>query len=464
MGDLSPLPFSRIYKRRGSIHCELALAPPSQQIADQEIDGCRIYSFSSCGSYLSGDAFEILESETKGTYLLMCDAQGHEISSKLIATQIASAFKSFALMGLTPGKIIENINHLFHEQFRKKHKMTRQMSTALIVHLHHQESRPPEENENIRTVEIACAGGSCILAKWLEAQSRYLFLDIPHETPQLALASRTCLFELNQKLQDIRYELDYLAAPQQSDTGKPGANSWRQRKIDQLENDLMHQQAELTRYEEQAQKSLDMSNILGLLPKSSFTSLSLELELGEKDALIGWTDGLTEVQSDTDFCIPLLLYYSGNFEHYVEIARKNGKNSSFPIYAGKAVPKGWRQARLAEGQSTSLYTRLKEHMRSIEQVENLAVKDFRCRFMILDEEENDLIGTVEATLIRLYSPLWNCVIDGFGNHDPGSGRYGQAKSEWDILHPGRPWAERLTGKVVSLESIIEQVREYRINS
>ena len=40
---------------------------------------------------------------------------------------------------------------------------------------------------------------------------------------------------------------------------------------------------------------------------AAFTSLSLELELGEKDALIGWSDGLTEVKSDTDFCTPLFL-------------------------------------------------------------------------------------------------------------------------------------------------------------
>ena len=66
--------------------------------------------------------------------------------------------------------------------------------------------------------------------------------------------------------------------------------------------------------------------------------------------------------------------------------------------------------------------------------------------MILEDAAADMIGTVEAALIRQYTPIWNSCIDGFGNHDPGSGRYDQAKSDWDILHPGRQWAERLKGE------------------
>jgi hypothetical protein len=37
----------------------------------------------------------------------------------------------------------------------------------------------------------------------------------------------------------------------------------------------------------------------------------------------------------------------------------------------------------------------------------------------------------------------NLEIDGFGNHDSGSGRHQQKKSPWDVIHPGREWAERL---------------------
>lgn len=77
--------------------------------------------------------------------------------------------------------------------------------------------------------------------------------------------------------------------------------------------------------------------------------------------------------------------------------------------------------------------------------------------MILNEVESDLVVPVEAELIRRYMPMWNSAIDGFGNHDPGGGRYNQAKSDWDVLHPGRPWAERLTGISASQEAIIKKI-------
>lgn len=79
--------------------------------------------------------------------------------------------------------------------------------------------------------------------------------------------------------------------------------------------------------------------------------------------------------------------------------------------------------------------------------------------MILEGIESDLVVPVEAELIRQYTPLWNTVIDGFGNHDPGSGRYNQARSEWDVLHPGRPWAKRLTGTSPVRKDVIEKVRQ-----
>src|SRR5262249_6824895 len=50
----------------------------------------------------------------------------------------------------------------------------------------------------------------------------------------------------------------------------------------------------------------------------------------------------------------------------------------------------------------------------------------------------------ERLMIRTAAPVWNVVVDGFGNHDPGSGRYNQKVSPWDTLHPGRPWVIRLT--------------------
>jgi hypothetical protein len=49
----------------------------------------------------------------------------------------------------------------------------------------------------------------------------------------------------------------------------------------------------------------------------------------------------------------------------------------------------------------------------------------------------------ERFLIEHYHPIWNTVVDGFGNHDPGKGRHAMKRPRWDILHPGRPWAALL---------------------
>jgi len=155
------------------------------------------------------------------------------------------------------------------------------------------------------------------------------------------------------------------------------------------------------------------------------------------------------------------LYYIGNFELYAKMATLNSlENCNFPIYVGKAVPPSWRTGRVGLSTTPDLYRRLREHARSLRQVNNLQEDEFMCRFMILNDLESDLVGSVEASLIRQHRPLWNMVVDGFGNHDPGSGRYNQAKSEWDILHPGRTWAERLTGVSPALENIVIKVQRY----
>jgi len=155
------------------------------------------------------------------------------------------------------------------------------------------------------------------------------------------------------------------------------------------------------------------------------------------------------------------LYYIGDFKLYRPIARTNDRtNPVRPLYIGKAVPEGWRAARnTASTDAPALYRRLCEHARSIAQSCNLRVADFLCRFVILRDAEADLLTALEARLIREQSPLWNTVLDGFGNHDPGSGRYDQAPSEWDVLHPGRPWAKRLRGKPPDHNAVVAKVRD-----
>lgn len=142
------------------------------------------------------------------------------------------------------------------------------------------------------------------------------------------------------------------------------------------------------------------------------------------------------------------LYYIGENPLYSRYRELNRSSYDFPIYVGKAVPEGWRQSRVSDSKSNRasvLYRRLAEHSKSISSAEGLYLKDFFCRFVLFEQEGSDMIGSIEAALIKQNQPLWNSCLDGFGNHDPGKGRYEQAPSDWDLVHPGRVWAARLNG-------------------
>jgi hypothetical protein len=64
-----------------------------------------------------------------------------------------------------------------------------------------------------------------------------------------------------------------------------------------------------------------------------------------------------------------------------------------------------------------------------------------------------------AVLPGKQEPLWNQKLDGFGNHDPGAGRYNQQRSPWDVIHPGRPWAARLKPNSRSKAEILKSLSE-----
>jgi hypothetical protein len=137
------------------------------------------------------------------------------------------------------------------------------------------------------------------------------------------------------------------------------------------------------------------------------------------------------------------IYCIGDFSAYKPIADKNKDNKfACPIYVGKAVPAGARKGGfgLDAPPGLVLYQRLCEHAKSIEQAQNLNLKEFRCRYLTVDDI---WIPLGESLLIEMFAPLWNRSLDGFGIHDPGSGRYNQKASSWDILHPGRSWAPKL---------------------
>jgi hypothetical protein len=115
---------------------------------------------------------------------------------------------------------------------------------------------------------------------------------------------------------------------------------------------------------------------------------------------------------------------------------------TLPIYAGRAIPRGARAGiggLLATTTEPALWQRLWQHAASLDRVENLLLEDFRCRYLVVDDI---WVPLTEALMISHYQPVWNQVLQGFGNHDPGAGRRVGARPDWDEVHPGRPWAAR----------------------
>ena len=152
------------------------------------------------------------------------------------------------------------------------------------------------------------------------------------------------------------------------------------------------------------------------------------------------------------------LYYEGDFPAYERLVQYNKLLLELPIYVGKADAKGRRKGGgfLVEGiQGTTLWARLCQHAKSIEQTENLDLDDFTCRFLVID----DLwVSLGESLLISKYAPVWNNLVDGFGNHDPGKGRLSGMRPRWDTLHPGREWAMRLSPNPMQPSQIINEIK------
>ena len=158
------------------------------------------------------------------------------------------------------------------------------------------------------------------------------------------------------------------------------------------------------------------------------------------------------------------LYYIGAFSAYELLTEINQKDQYLcPIYVGKAVPEGARKG----GQGTdvnpgiALYKRLNDHAKSIEAAHNLQLSDFRCRFLAVDDI---WIPLAESMLIERFKPVWNCLLEGFGNHAPGKGRKDMMTPSWDWYHPGRSWASNLMPYTKSKEQLDKEIREYLKNT
>ncbi len=153
------------------------------------------------------------------------------------------------------------------------------------------------------------------------------------------------------------------------------------------------------------------------------------------------------------------LYYLGSFYAYTPLARANQDEFLAPIYVGKADSKGKRKGGFIDDSAMgyALFNRLRDHKKSIEQASNLLVDDFYYRMLVVD----DLwIPLGESLLISKHSPVWNTIVEGFGNHDPGRGRMAGKRPLWDTLHPGRVWAQHLPENEITAEMVGSQAFQY----
>lgn len=153
------------------------------------------------------------------------------------------------------------------------------------------------------------------------------------------------------------------------------------------------------------------------------------------------------------------IYYGGDSATYAGLATATVGDATVPIYVGKAVPKGGRKGVDVEHgtRSRALAGRLGEHARSVTQATNLDIDDFTCRWLVV---EPIWIPLGESVVIARFAPVWNVIVDGFGNHDPGRGRSAGVRSRWDTLHPGRPWATNFPARSESGADIAADVVEY----
>lgn len=154
------------------------------------------------------------------------------------------------------------------------------------------------------------------------------------------------------------------------------------------------------------------------------------------------------------------IYYTGTFRAYklLAAANRDGRFST-PIYVGKAVPAGGRKgvAVASTGGTRALSARLREHARSIREVSNLDIMHFHARYLVV---EPIWIPLGESLLIARHAPVWNAIVDGFGNHDPGAGRASGLRPMWDTIHPGRVWAGKYPERPQTQGDIERDASEY----
>jgi hypothetical protein len=137
------------------------------------------------------------------------------------------------------------------------------------------------------------------------------------------------------------------------------------------------------------------------------------------------------------------IYYVGAHPLYAPIS-----GSETPIYVGKADPQT-TMAKRPRDQGEKLYGRLSDHRKMIRTVSAYAlehhlpnplrIEDFECRRLVTASNAQMF---AEAHLITMFKPVWNAetkICWGISKHGDTDGR-NNARSPWDVIHPGRKWA------------------------
>ena len=88
---------------------------------------------------------------------------------------------------------------------------------------------------------------------------------------------------------------------------------------------------------------------------------------------------------------------------------------------------------------------------------NINQGDFYFRALTVDDI---WIPLGENMMIEQFRPVWNLVIDGFGNKDPGKRRTTQYRSPCDVLHPGRRFTVKLATGELTTGVLVTRIKDY----
>ncbi|WP_315550934.1 Eco29kI family restriction endonuclease [Rothia mucilaginosa] len=156
------------------------------------------------------------------------------------------------------------------------------------------------------------------------------------------------------------------------------------------------------------------------------------------------------------------IYYTGSYPAYSLMAEQNIENpGSFPIYIGKAEVANSRKGGLDISADYSLtrklYERLSMHKETIQSAENLDICDFQFKVLALTPI---WIPFAENILIARKRPVWNDILEGFGNKNPGIKRRSGKRPKWDTVHPGRFWSREMPLGGESVEDLCAKVENH----